>query len=286
MFFFQKAFFLLLLFVGCALIGSINSQPTYNYHACEDQSNETRNTSFESNLTVVLGSLSSKASQNNNFYNYTSNGIYGLFLCRGDANTSTCQSCVSSAAQDITSRCPSNRTAIIWFDQCMLRYSDTNFFGVEDLSLMVVMWNVQNRTSPDETDFGGLGLMNDLIYAALNTNTLYKAGNSSGQVRYGLVQCTRDISTTLCSNCFKQLMAEANLCCQAKIGWRVLAPSCNIRYENYSFFQQPPPQPVSPPPQPVSPPPQPVPPQPLPNNGETSSTFPASAYFGYVKMLM
>ncbi|XP_059436930.1 cysteine-rich receptor-like protein kinase 25 [Corylus avellana] len=260
---------------GCALMSSINSKPTYNYHFCEDQSNNSSDASFESNLTDLLGSLPSKACQNISFYNDTSNGIYGLFLCRGDVNSSTCQSCVSYAAQDITSRCPSNTTAIIWFDECMLRYSNTDFFGVEDLSPMVFMWNVENLTSPQQTDFGGRALMNGLIDDALGTEMLYmyKACNSSGQVRYGMVQCTRDINSTSCGNCFQQLITEANRRCQKKIGWRVLAPSCNIRYENYPFIQQPPVPPPAPPlPHPVA-----AAPQPLPDNGKTSSTFPASA---------
>ncbi|XP_062160662.1 cysteine-rich receptor-like protein kinase 25 isoform X2 [Alnus glutinosa] len=263
MFLFQKAF-LFLLFVGCVLIGSINSQPTYNYKFCEDPSNQTLVTSFQSSLTALLDSLSTKASENNSFYNDTSNGIYGLFLCRGDVNTSTCQSCVSSAGQQIRSLCLSNRTAIIWFDECMLRYSDTNFFGVQQMLPGVFMWNVGNRTSPDEPNFGGLSLMYGLIEEAGIDHMLFKAGirtaGNGSQNGYGLVQCTRDIDPASCKDCLSQLMTDANGCCEKKKGWRVLAPSCNIRYENYSFFQQVPPTPS---------PLQPVPeaPQPLPDNG-------------------
>jgi hypothetical protein len=269
MFFFQKAFFFLLV-AGCWLMSSINSQPTYNYHYCLDQSNETPDTSFQSNLSVLLDSLSSKASQNNSFYNDTSNGIYSLFLCRGDINSSICQSCVSYATQDITSRCPSNRTATIGFDQCMLRYSDTNFFGMEQTSPELLAWNtIGNTTSPDEANFGALALMNGLIDEALGTDMLFKAGNRAvgggSEVRYGLVQCTRDINTTSCSNCLGQLMNDANQCCQQKQGWRILAPSCNIRYENYLFFQKPP---VPPSPQPV-----PAAPQPPPDNGKAPTKF-------------
>ena len=61
--------FLLILFSVCALSSSINSQPTYNYHFCFDQSNETFNAYYQSNLTVLLEFLSSKASQNYSFYN-------------------------------------------------------------------------------------------------------------------------------------------------------------------------------------------------------------------------
>ncbi|XP_059436936.1 cysteine-rich receptor-like protein kinase 11 [Corylus avellana] len=146
----------------------------------------------------------------------------------------------------------------------MLRYSDTNFFGVEQTSPELLAWNtIGNTTSPDEANFGALALMNGLIDEALGTDMLFKAGNrpvgKESEVRYGLVQCTRDINTTSCSNCLGQLMNDANQCCQQKQGWRILAPSCNIRYENYLFFQKPP---VPPSPQPV-----PAAPQPPPDNG-------------------
>jgi len=264
----QKAFFFLL-FVGCALISSINSEPTYNYHYCLDQSNNSSDASFQSYLKVLLGSLSSKASEKNSFYNNASNGIYGLFLCRGDVNASICQSCVSYAGQNITTQCPSNRTAIIWFDECMLRYSDTNFFGEEQTSPVHYMLNANNRPSPNEIDFGGQALMNGLIDKATGTDMLYKAdkwpgNNGLSEFRYGLVQCTRDINATSCRNCFQYVMTAASRCCETKIGWRVLAPSCNIRYENYSFVQK---VPLVPPP----PPPLPVSPQPLLDNGKTSS---------------
>jgi hypothetical protein len=249
------------------MISSINSQPTYNYHSC---SNNSPNTSFESNLKVLLGALSTKASENYSFYNHSSNGIYALFLCRGDVDNSTCRSCVSYAGQDITTRCPSNRTAIIWFDECMLRYSDANFFGVGETSPAVLMYNVGNTTSPEEPNFGARALMNGLIEVARGTDMLYKAGTWSGdnrsEVRYGLVQCTRDINATSCTNCLEKSMTRANLCCEGKKGWRVLAPSCIIRYENYSFFRIPSPPP---PPPPLLLPPQPQP-QPLPDNGKTS----------------
>ena len=137
--------FLLLLLVVFALSSSINSQPiTYNYHFCLDQSNKTANTNYKSNPTVLFDSLSTKAFQNYSFYNIESSniGIYGLFLCRGDVSNNTCQRCVSYATQEITTRCPSNETAIIWYDECMLRYSNVSFFGEEQTWPRVLAWNL------------------------------------------------------------------------------------------------------------------------------------------------
>ncbi|GMY37054.1 cysteine-rich receptor-like protein kinase 25 [Fagus crenata] len=123
------------------------------------------------------------------------------------------------------------------------------------------MWNVQNvnrewnSTSPDEPNYGARSLMYRLMDEALKKAVLFRADNETvsdeSEQRYGLVQCSRDINTSSCSDCFTKLMDEVKNCCESKIGWRILAPSCNIRYENYSCFQQPA---VPPPPQPAVPP--------------------------------
>ncbi len=255
--------FLLLIFAISALTSSINSQQTYNAHVCFDQSFETINSYYKSNFTDLMDSLSSKASQNYSFYNNSSNfGIYGLFLCRGDVSNNTCRSCVRNATQEITTRCPSHKTAIIWYDQCMLRYSNVNFFGEVQTIPIVLMWNVQNRewnsTSPDEPNYEALSLMYALMGEALKKEGLFWADSETlsdgSEQRYWLVQCSGDINTSSCRVCISHLMKVADLCCKSKLGWRILAPSCNIRYENYSFFQQPVVPPPLQPPQPAVPP--------------------------------
>ena len=232
--------FLLLILAVFALISSINSDP---YHSCLDESNQAASANYNTNLTVLLDSLSSKASQNYSFYNESSNiGIYGLFLCRGDVSNETCQSCVSYAKQDIIGRCPSNKSAIIWYDECMLRYADVNFFGVPETLPGFIRYNEENTSDPDQTNFNVRDLMYTLIWEARETDTLFKTDNqpsSDGSIQnYGLGQCTRDINGSACGNCLYELLKEAENCCQAEKGWRVLGPSCNLRYEQYSFTKQ------------------------------------------------
>ena len=280
--------FLLILCVVFALSSSINSQPAaYATHSCLDQSNETANADYKSNLTVLLESLSSKASQNYSFYNESSNiGIHGLYLCRGDVSNETCQICLSYATQDITTRCASNKSAIIWYDKCMLRYSNVSFFGVASWSPAIIGQNTANQP-----DFYSLTLLDSLIKRVNVAEKLYDTDNLtvilSGQsvISYGLVQCTRDIDGGLCLQCLNGLMGLAKNCCQAKIGWRILAPSCNLRYENQSFTDQPPATPLQPPPPPQSVPPA---PQPPPGNGKSYrfgiSWKSTAQYFGLIKL--
>ncbi|KAK1557286.1 hypothetical protein Q3G72_021726 [Acer saccharum] len=108
--------FVLILCAIFGLMSSITCQPTYNYHFCTGQKNDTATNNYISNLDSALDSLTSKASANS-FYNESSIGIYSLFLCRGDVSTAVCQNCVKNASEDIRERCSTNKSAVIWYDE-------------------------------------------------------------------------------------------------------------------------------------------------------------------------
>ncbi|KAL5774731.1 hypothetical protein ACOSP7_012288 [Xanthoceras sorbifolium] len=250
--------FLLFLCAIFDLMISITCQATYNYHFCTGQPNDTATSNYISNLDSALNSLTSKASANS-FYNESSNGIYSLFLCRGDVSTATCQTCVENASQEIRERCSSNKSAIIWYDQCMLRYSNINYFGVTETSPRFFMWNLKNTTTPDEPNYGALGMIYNLVENAPNTDM--KFGTEDREVvnsirrGFALVQCTRDINSTSCRSCLGMLTEDIRQCCQGKIGWRISSPNCYLRYEESRFYEQPP---APPPPVPVAPQPTPI----------------------------
>ncbi|RVW86336.1 Cysteine-rich receptor-like protein kinase 10 [Vitis vinifera] len=132
-----------------------------------------------------------------------------VFSCqiktRGDVNATTCQNCVRTASQEVQQQCQSNRTAIIWYDECKLRYSSENFFRIAATSPYFLLWKTRNNSSPDER----------------------------------MLECTRDISNDECRSCLLQQIEEIEGCCQGKIGWNIMGPSCNMRYEQYLFYQQP-----------------------------------------------
>ncbi|KAK1557640.1 hypothetical protein Q3G72_028591 [Acer saccharum] len=252
--------FFLILSVIFRLISFINCQPTYNKHLCLSPVNERASNTYTSNLDSLLISLSSKASVNS-FYNDSSNGIYSLFLCRGDVSATTCQTCVNNATQLIRQRCPSRKRAIIWYDECMLRYSNVSFFGRAETSAGLMMWNIQNTTSRDGQNYGALALIYSLIeeapYTDMMFGTVEKVVANGNQHGYALVQCTRDINSSSCRACLGRLTEQIQICCQNRQGWRILSFSCYLRYEEYLFYQQSM-APVSP---------VPVMPQPMPNDG-------------------
>ncbi|KAK8297324.1 hypothetical protein V6Z12_D05G181700 [Gossypium hirsutum] len=175
--------FELISFIAC-------QSPTYNYHFCLGPGNDTATASYKSDLTLLLDYMSSNASDKS-FYNDSLNGIYSLFLCRGDVSSDVCRVCVSNASQTLTQTCPSDKRAIIWYDQCLFRYSNINFLGQLELYPRLFMWSALNNTSPEEGDIGTRELLNQ----------------------------TED-------------------CCIGRSGWRILTPSCCIRYEMYPFYEQ------------------------------------------------
>uniref|UniRef100_A0A7N0U564 Gnk2-homologous domain-containing protein n=1 Tax=Kalanchoe fedtschenkoi TaxID=63787 RepID=A0A7N0U564_KALFE len=247
-----KAFLLLLVSV-CLLVESVNAQAVYVFHICLDPPGDALSDGYKADRDSLLSSFSSKAADST-FYNDTlNNGVYGLFLCRGDVSNSACRACVTAAGEDIRNRCSNNASAVIWYDQCLLRYSNATFFGIPETARRVFMYNVGNNTTPDEPDAGALGIIYTLVANAPYSELMYGADDATvmggSQSRYGLVQCTRDISSDDCRRCLLKLTDDIPRCCQGKRGWRILAPSCYIRYEDYLFYEQPvlPPPPAAPP---------------------------------------
>ena len=238
-----RVFPLLILISIFSLISFINAQPNYDYHLCQGQDGDTANSNFETNLSSLLDSLSSKASLYN-FYNDSFNQIYSLYQCRGDVNTTTCHTCVKAAAQQIQERCQFNKTAIIWFDYCMLRYSNEDFFGIPETYTGYLLWNNKNSTeSSPILDVGALALIYELVEKAPNSERMFAMDegvpldNSSWNI-YGLVQCTRDINNVSCKDCLVKLLKNIEQCCRERLGWRIMSSSCHLRYEQTLFYQQ------------------------------------------------
>ncbi|KAI3909851.1 hypothetical protein MKW92_048506 [Papaver armeniacum] len=241
------------------------AQPIYVYHFCLGD-NYTINSTFQKNVNLLLPSLSSADFSiiNNGYYNTTvgrnPDTIYGSLQCRGDVSLENCQSCVKTGAEDINTngRCPNSKQAIIYYDKCMLRYSNKYYFNTMQDSPGVYLWNLNNISNPNQ--FRPV-LAKLLIDIAGEVETKTDPSNFAIGVRsfdnsitvYGLVQCTADIPSSTCFQCLFGAITEIPNCCDGKQGGRVIRPSCNWRYEIYPFFESPSTPPLPPPI--VSPPP-------------------------------
>ncbi|KAJ8761366.1 hypothetical protein K2173_001496 [Erythroxylum novogranatense] len=232
------AFLVLLIIASFLLLTFVDCQPTFVDNDCSRSANDTADSNYSSRLSVLLNYLSSNSSSNS-FYQSSSNGIYGLYLCRGDVSSSICQNCVIAAVEGIKARCSSNETGIIWYDQCTLRYSNVNFFGKPQIVPYTLLTNIQNTSSPDEPNYGAQGLVNLLLDSVPRAKLKFGTRDDESIKRYALAQCSRDLNESSCTRCLVKAKGLVDQCCSGKVGWRVLTPSCSLRYEEYSFYQLP-----------------------------------------------
>ncbi|TXG47129.1 hypothetical protein EZV62_026423 [Acer yangbiense] len=239
---FSMIFVFLLSLSSSMLTFTIAADPTHLYHVCS-KSNFTRNSTYQSNLNLLLSSLPSNANHSDGFSNGTvgqdPNRVYGLFQCRGDVTTATCKDCIAFASMDLAQHCPAQKRAVIWYDECLVYYSDSYIFSTAASSPSVRMWNTNNvTTEPSRFYELVLGLMNKATTQAVNDPkkfTTIKGNSTTSQPLYVLVQCTQDLSNTNCFRCLQEAIANLS---NESIGGRTLTPSCNCRYELYLFYNE------------------------------------------------
>ncbi|KAG6584064.1 Cysteine-rich receptor-like protein kinase 25, partial [Cucurbita argyrosperma subsp. sororia] len=207
------------------------------------------NSTYLSNLQILSSTLSSNASHN--FYHNSSVGrqkspnstaVYGDFQCRGDLNATACRQCVATATANSTqSYCPRSVEAVIWLDECLLRYSNESFFSIVAERPMLILIN-NNAIEEDESGFDrivGSALNHTVANASSVEGALKfatKEANFKDAIVYTLAQCTGDLSTSNCGKCLRGALRNYPGCCSGKKGGRVLSPSCMIRYELYPFY--------------------------------------------------
>ncbi|XP_028777932.1 putative receptor-like protein kinase At4g00960 [Neltuma alba] len=242
---FTHRYFLLFFFFIASFLCSPTIEavrPTYLYHNCSTAGKSfSANSTFQSHRTTLLSSL---ASANAAFYNSSvpggSEAIYGLFMCRADVSLQVCRECVANATQLLPSECRFSKEAVIWYDECMLRYSNTSFFSTIDKWPTVVILNPNNISNSYQARFKSflLDFMNDTasMVAVAKSVSEEKAyaknqANFQSQTVYSLAQCTPDLRLEDCRSCLSGVIRSIPLCSEGKIGGRAVNPSCNIRYE-------------------------------------------------------
>ncbi|XP_048132218.1 cysteine-rich receptor-like protein kinase 10 [Rhodamnia argentea] len=235
--------------------------PEYLYHVCPNTSLFAPDSTYRSTLHALISSLSTAATHS--IYGFATatagrnppDQAHGLFLCRGDLDSTTCSRCVATAKRGILERCPHHRVSAIWYDQCMLRYSNQSIFSAMERLPNRVLYSIQNVTDP--TRFMQL-LRETLNHIAARASAggsgkkvaAAEANFTRSQKLYALVQCTPDLTASDCVKCLQ--FGIANLP-QGKQGGRLLAPSCNLRYELRPFYYASAlPSPAPPPPAPAT----------------------------------
>ncbi|KAJ1698448.1 hypothetical protein LUZ63_006960 [Rhynchospora breviuscula] len=234
-----------------ALLHSPNvNADTMVYYFCGSTGNYTANTTYDFNLRTLLTNLTTGATNSTTNFGFSRSivgsnpsEIFGVVLCRGDVNNSDCYSCLSQATQDIQNLCPYKKESTIYYDTCILHFSNKN----SNNSIKYHLRNNQNITG-SQTLFDSYVhylLTTAANYAAFSTSKKFGTAQLNQSVAfpelnqsqiYGLVQCTPDMSDSDCASCLNEQIGELPKGFSGKIGGRILSFRCNIRYEIFSFY--------------------------------------------------
>ncbi|KAL3615223.1 hypothetical protein CASFOL_040884 [Castilleja foliolosa] len=157
-------------------------------------------------------------------------------LCRGDVSAIVCRRCVVIAYNTlIHTHCPDSRSAIIWREHCMVKYSDIYFFGKVDTNNG--FFNVTDEdTWNSETEV--LFFASMVAFNAINSTKFYANStlNLTEVTFYGVAQCTQDLVKDDCKKCLDEARSQLKVCCWRYKGVRFEFGSCNLRYEIYPFL--------------------------------------------------
>ncbi|XP_059274592.1 cysteine-rich repeat secretory protein 38-like [Lycium ferocissimum] len=220
------------------LVQTVNSLDPL-VHICSN-SLFTANSDYAQNLKNLLGDLNSKTPPTG--FSTSSMGrkpdrTYGLSLCRGDVSNTDCKSCVLAASQEIGKRCPYRKEGIIWYNKCLLKYSDDCFKGEIDDTNKFIWWNSSAIANPEFIAIitkEMLGCIAEKAYNGPNFFATKEMNIVNNEKWYGLVQCTRDLSKEDCKKCLEGIISQLPI--SGKRGGRVVGGSCNFRFEVYPFF--------------------------------------------------
>ncbi|KAJ6377016.1 hypothetical protein OIU76_026055 [Salix suchowensis] len=220
-------------------------QPAMLYKDCVGKGNYTTNSTYHANLNKLLTSIYTNTEINNGFYNFSygedADTVYSIALCRPDIRPDDCRSCIRNASDSLVRNCPNFVEAIGGLDNCMVRYANRSIFDRMEQGPYFWVYddrsNVSDVVGFNQSRMTLLGMLSDQA-AEGDSRYKYAMGQRADdrKIIYALVQCTPDLSASACRDCLYNASGLIPQCCNARPGGRVIYPSCNLRYEIYSFY--------------------------------------------------
>ncbi|KAL4178810.1 hypothetical protein AMTRI_Chr13g117010 [Amborella trichopoda] len=159
------------------------------------------------NLKSLLQSLKANASISRGFNSNTSgtspDQVYVLAQCRSDTTTAECRDCMNRTTTDALQLCPTRKEAIFWDDQCILRYSDSNFIGSINTNRLYLS-NVNNASDRDSFNLELGGLIRNMTSRAVSDPLrLYASGKT--------------VYDNFYKYCLESLIADIPSCCNGHV---------------------------------------------------------------------
>ncbi|XP_022550412.2 cysteine-rich receptor-like protein kinase 11 [Brassica napus] len=210
------------------------------------------NSTFNKNRLLLLSSLPSNVTSQNNFFYNSSLGqdrdrIYALAMCIPDTETEDCSNCVKTTSDGLIKTCPNSTEAFHWSGGektlCFVRYSTRSFIGSPDMDPRQILPNATDIRS-NLTDFDGIwqDLMLRMVesasskYYEAETTPLTSTSSRDTMTIYTIMQCTSDVSNAECNTCLRNSVGDYQNCCRGKQGGLVTRPNCVFRWEFYPFY--------------------------------------------------
>ncbi|XP_023635510.1 cysteine-rich repeat secretory protein 58 [Capsella rubella] len=214
---------------------------------CDESSKNTtrNNTTYNTNLNTLLSTLSNQSSFAN-YYNLTtglaSDTVHGMFLCTGDVNRTTCNACVKKATIEIAKNCTNHREAIIYYVDCMVRYSDKFFLST--LETHPSYWWSSHDLIPKSFGKFGQRLSNKMGEVIVRSSLLsssftpyYVMDTTRFDDKYDLesiVQCIPYLDPKNCTTCLKLAFQELTECCGDQLWAFIFTPKCMVSFDTYT----------------------------------------------------
>uniref|UniRef100_J3N0S9 Uncharacterized protein n=1 Tax=Oryza brachyantha TaxID=4533 RepID=J3N0S9_ORYBR len=230
---------------------------------CGNGINFTANGTYQSNLASLAATLPSNVSSSPNLFATATAGgapdtVYALALCRGDVTSATaCGDCVAASFQNASRTCPMDRSATIFYDDCLLRFSGDGGFlappNITENATLFQYWNQENILGDAGVVAGNVReLLNETARAAATTARRFATGfmdasSVSIPTLYSLTQCTPDLTSGDCLACLRRLIDMMNSTTSVRVGGRILVLRCNLRFEKFVFYSGEPTLRVTPP---------------------------------------
>lgn len=158
--------------------------------------------------------------------------IYGLYQCRGDVSTPICAKCVEGAVSQVEVVCPYSYSATLQFDECLVRFENSDFFGKLDASL-----RFKKCSKSVSNDAQSLKRRDDVLIELGEVDQGFRV-SSSGPIE-GFSQCLGDLNSNDCTTCLVEAISKLKSICGSSEAGDVFLDQCYMRYWASGYYDSP-----------------------------------------------
>ncbi|CAH8353650.1 unnamed protein product [Eruca vesicaria subsp. sativa] len=215
----------------------LNTTNAYLNHKCLVSKGKYKpGSEYEDRLKRIMKGFYSGS--NKGYDGFGDSTLSAILQCRGDSYGTECRDCFVTALAALHRRCPWYKGKIIWYDQCLLSISPKYTIGQIDYDDNFCMFNAKKLSWNSAITWATF--LNNMTTLAItrDKNRMYLAGKRllKGDMLYGMVQCTKDLSTQACEECLMFNTVRFQHCLNYRRGARFMGRSCTFRFELYPFI--------------------------------------------------